>query len=124
MKLAIIIASDPMNGPKGALQSVFYALTLASEYKMKGDEVVIFFNGIGTRWQTEFSKVSHPAHALYNSVRDVVLGVSYGGADVFRAKDGVESRGASLKTDYAPVGMLDSSDLRRYLGDEWSTVVF
>lgn len=72
MKTAIIIMSDPKSGSEEALGRVFNALALASECKQKGDEVAVVFNGTGTRWPGELTKLSHPANGLYNAVRDVV----------------------------------------------------
>ena len=63
MKTAIIILSDPKNGSEEALGRVFNALALASECQQKGDEVAVVFNGAGTRWPAELTKLSHPATA-------------------------------------------------------------
>lgn len=124
MKTAIVIMSDPKNGSEEALGRVFNALALASESKQKGDEVAVVFNGAGTRWPAELTKLSHPANGLYNSVRDVVQGVSSACADVFGAKEGVESCGLPLKKDYALAGTSGLLSLRRYMAEGWHTVVF
>jgi hypothetical protein len=124
MKTAIIIMSDPKSGSEEALGRVFNALALASESKQKGDEVAVVFNGAGTRWPAELTKLSHPANGLYNSVRDVVQGASCGCADFFAAKDGVESCGVPLKKDHALAGTSGLLSLRRYIADGWQTVVF
>jgi hypothetical protein len=88
MKTVVVIMSDPKSGSEEALGRVFNALALASECKQKGDEVAVVFNGTGTRWPVELAKLTHPANALYNSVRDAVQGVSCGCAEVFGAKEG------------------------------------
>lgn len=124
MKTVIVIMSDPKSGSEEALGRVFNALALASECKQKGDEVAVVFNGTGTRWPAELTKLSHPANALYNSVRDVVQGVSCGCAEVFGAKDAVESCGVPLKKDHALAGTAGLLSLRRYVADGWSIVVF
>ena len=124
MKTAIVIMSDPKNGSEEALGRVFNALAMASECKQKGDEVAVVFNGTGTRWPAELSKLSHPANGLYNSVRDVVQGASCGCADVFGAKESVESFGVPLKTDYPLTGTSGLLSLRRYVSEGWNTVVF
>ena len=74
MKAAIVILSDPKSATDEALGRVFNALAFASECKQKGDEVAVVFNGTGTRWPAELTKLSHPASGLYNAVRDVVEG--------------------------------------------------
>lgn len=124
MKTAIVILSDPKNGSEEALGRVFNALALASECKQKGDDVALVFNGAGTRWPAELSKRSHPAHALYQSVRDVVEGASCGCAEVFGAKEAIESCGLPLKQDHALVGTSGLLSLRRYVAEGWQTLVF
>lgn len=124
MKTAIIIMSDPKSGSEEALGRVFNALALAAESKQKGDEVAVVFNGAGTRWPAELTKLAHPANGLYNSVRDVVQGASCGCADVFGAKNGVEACGVPLKKDNALAGTSGLLSLRRYVADGWQTIVF
>ncbi|UVT18249.1 MAG: DsrE family protein (plasmid) [Nitrospira sp.] len=124
MKTAIIIVSDPKSGSEEALGRVFNALALAAESKQKGDEVAVMFNGAGTRWPAELTKLTHPANGLYNAVRDVVQGASCGCADVFGAKDGVEACGVPLKKDNALAGTSGLLSLRQYMADGWQTIVF
>ncbi|MBS0159776.1 MAG: DsrE family protein [Nitrospira sp.] len=124
MKTAIIIMSDPKSGSEEALGRVFNALAVAAESKQKGDEVAVVFNGTGTRWPAELTKLTHPANGLYNSVRDVVQGASCGCADVFGAKDGVEACGVPLMKDNALAGTSGLLSLRQYLVDGWKTIVF
>jgi hypothetical protein len=124
MKTAIIILSDPKSGSEEALGRVFNALALAAECKQKGDKVAVVFNGTGTRWPAELTKLSHPANGLYNSVRDVVDGASCGCAEAFGAKEGVESSGVPLKKDHALAGTSGLLSLRQYVSEGWNTVVF
>ncbi len=124
MKTAIIIMSDPKGGSEEALGRVFNALALASESKQKGDEVAVVFNGAGTRWPAELTKLSHPANGLYNSVRDVVQGASCGCAEVFGATESIQSCGVSMVKDHALAGTAGLLSLRRYIAEGWKTVVF
>ena len=124
MKTVIVMMSDPKSGSEEALGRVFNGLALASECKQKGDEVAVVFNGTGTRWPAELAKLSHPANTLYNSVRDVVQGVSCGCAEVFGAKESVESCGVPLKKDHALAGTAGLLSLRRYIADGWNMMVF
>ena len=124
MKTVIVIMSDPKNASEEALGRVFNALAFASECKQKGDEVAVVFNGTGTRWPAELTKLSHPANALYDSIRDVVQGISCGCAEVFGAKESVQSCGVPLKKDHALAGTAGLLSLRRYVADGWNMVVF
>ncbi len=124
MKTAIVILSDPKSGAEEALGRVFNALALAAECKQKGDEVAVVFNGPGTRWPAELTKLGHPANGLYNSVRDVVQGASCGCAEVFGATESVQSCGVPIVHDNPLPGTAGLLSLRRYLADGWSVVVF
>lgn len=123
MKLAIIILSDPKTGEE-ALGRAFNALATADEALQAGDEVEIVFNGAGTRWPEELTKPSHPAHRLYQGVRQAVKGASCGCAEVFAAKKGVEACGLPLLQDKALAGTPGLSDLRGYVAGGWQTLIF
>ena len=123
MKTAIIILSDPKAGEE-ALGRVFNALAVAQESQQAGNDVEVVFNGAGTRWPEELSKISHPANALYNAVRESVKGASHGCAVVFGATKGVEACGLPLLKDKALAGTPGISNLRRYLAEGWQTLVF
>ena len=124
MKTAIVILSDPKSGAEEALGRVFNALALAAESKQKGDDVAVVFNGPGTRWPAELTKLTHPAHALYQSVRDVVQGASCACAEVFGATESVKACGVASVNDNVLPGTSGLLSLRRYLADGWSVVVF
>ncbi len=124
MKIAIIILSDPKSGTEEALGRVFNALAVAHEALQAGDQVEVVFNGAGTRWPAELSKVSHPANGLYNAVREVVKGASCGCAAVFGATKEVEACGLPLLKSKALAGTPGLSNLRTYLADGWQTLVF
>jgi hypothetical protein len=123
MKIAIVILSDPKAGEE-ALGRVFNALAIAEEAVRVGDEVEVVFNGTGTRWPEELTKVTHPANGLYNAVRETVKGASCGCAAVFGATKGLEACGLPLIKDKALPGTPGISNLRRYLAEGWRTLVF
>jgi hypothetical protein len=106
MKTAIVIMSDSKTVPDEALGRVFNGLTLASECREKGDEVAVMFNGAGTRWPEELVKLSHPAHQLYEAVRDVISGASCACAEMFGATDGVQACGVPIVKDNPLVAQL------------------
>lgn len=96
MKTAVVVYSDPKNGSEESLGRMFNALAATYDFKTKGDEVILIFQGTGTRWIGELKKKEHPAHELFEAVRDKVAGVSCGCADVFGATAEVEKEGYSL----------------------------
>jgi hypothetical protein len=123
IKTAIVILSDPKGGEE-ALGRVFNALAVAHEALQAGDEVEVLFNGAGTRWPEELTKISHPANVLYNAVRETVKGASCGCAAVFGATAGVEACGLPLLKDKTLAGTPGISNLRTYLANGWQTLIF
>lgn len=123
MKIAVIILSDPKSGEE-ALGRAFNALALARESREAGDEVAIEFIGAGTRWPAELSRLAHPAHGLFDAVRDLVVGGSCGCAAAFGATEGLQACGIPLKTGNALPGTPGLSSIRRYLAEGWQTLVF
>jgi len=99
MKAAIVVLADPKTGTEEAFGRVFNALSTAYDYKQKGDEVTILFNGPGTRWSGILTKADHPLNALYKAVEDKVAGVSCGCADAFGAAADAKANGFALLTD-------------------------
>ena len=101
MKAAIIVLSDPSSKFEEAFGRVFNALAAAYDFKNGGDEVMVLFQGTGTRWVGELQKKDNPAHTLYEAVRDRVAGVSRACAEVFGATDEAEKSGFDLIKDNA-----------------------
>ena len=85
-KTAIVIYSDPKSGSEEALGRLFNGLAYAHELKANREEVKVAFAGTGTRWPEIISHLDHPAYGLFNSIKDSVLGVSCGCAELFGAK--------------------------------------
>jgi len=123
MKTAVIIISDPKAGEE-ALARAFNALAVAAEGKQAGDEIEVSFIGTGTRWPEELSKITHPANALYNEVRDLVVGASCACAAVFGATEGLQACGVPEKKDNTAAGPTGLLSLRPYLAAGWQVLVF
>ncbi|MBS0659127.1 MAG: hypothetical protein JSR82_12870, partial [Verrucomicrobia bacterium] len=82
------------------------ALSFAKDARDRGDEVALAFIGTGTRWPKVLSTLGHPAHALYQEVRDSVRGAACGCAEVFGARAEVEACGLPvLQQAEAPNGL-------------------
>ena len=99
MKTAIIILSDPKSGSEESLGRVFNALAAAYDFKQAGEDVIIQFQGAGTRWIAELTKNDHPAHELFQAVSDKIAGVSCGCADVFGGSEDATQSGFDLIKD-------------------------
>lgn len=124
LKAAIIILSDPAAQSEDALGRVFNGLAAAYDFKHRGDEVTILFQGAATRWPGHLAHPDHPVHALYNAVADRVAGVSCGCADVFGAADDASSNGLALVKDNAVPGTSGLPSLRKLVADGYVVLTF
>lgn len=124
MRTAIVILSDPKAGTEEALGRLFNALASAYDFKQNGDDVTLLFQGAGTRWIGEVSKVEHPAHDLFEAIKDTVAGVSCGCADVFGASDSAVKSGFDLIKDNAVPGTTGLPSLRNLIADGYQILTF
>jgi len=123
MKAAIIILSDPQAGEE-ALGRMFNGLAAAYDFKQKGSEVGIYFQGTGTRWPGVLADSAHPIHALYQAVEDQVVGISCGCADVFGAREEAEKAGFDLITDNRVPGTSGLPSIAQIAADGHTTFIF
>jgi hypothetical protein len=124
MPAAIVVLSDPRSGSDDALGRVFNALATAYDFKANGEPVTLLFQGAGTRWIGELVRADHPAHALFEQVRDVVAGVSCGCADVFGAADDATAEGLTLIKHNPVPGTSGLPSLRSLLADGHTVLTF
>ena len=116
--------SDPRSGTDEALGRLLNALAFAHESRAGGDEVEIVFKGAGTRWPGELAQLGHPAHGHYQSVRELVKGVSLGCSVAYGAKDAAVAAGVRLLADAPLPGTPGIAGLRAYYADQWNVAVF
>ncbi|TAK87674.1 MAG: hypothetical protein EPO20_03415 [Betaproteobacteria bacterium] len=124
MKTAIVLLSDPKNGSEESLGRLFNALAAAYDFKQGGDDVQVYFQGAGTRWAGELIKPEHPAHALYNAVKDKVAGVSCGCTDVFGAAEGVTRSGLDLIKENLVPGTSGLPSLQKLVRSGYNVLTF
>lgn len=98
-KTAIVILSDPKHGGEEALGRLFNGLAAAYDIKQTGGDVSIYFQGAGTRWASLITQPEHPVHGLYEALKDNIVGVSCGCADVFGARKEAVASGFDLITE-------------------------
>ena len=123
-KTAIVIFSDPKSGSEEALGRLFNGMFVAYELLEKKHEVALIFQGAGVRWVSELVKPDHPAHALYDAVKDSIVGVCGGCADVFGATQDAKNAGAKLIHEKAIPGTSGIIDLSKYLDAGYRLVAF
>lgn len=124
MKAALVILSDPKAGSEEALGRVFNALAVAYDFKQRGEEVTILFQGAGTRWVGELTKPDHLAHDLFERVLDTVAGVSGGCADVFGATEDAQKSGFDLIKENPVPGTVGLPSLGRLIADGYTVITF
>ncbi len=124
MKAAIVVLSDPKSGSDEALGRFFNALAAAYDFKQRGDDVSILFQGAGTRWIGEVSESDHAAHALFEEVKDKVAGVSCGCADVFGATEDAEKSGFDLIKDNPVPGTPGLPSLQKLAAEGYTVLTF
>jgi len=98
IKVAIVVLSDPKAGEE-ALGRAYNALAAAYDFRTRGHGVQILFQGAGTRWPEQLVREEHPAHALFQQVRESILGASHACAIAFDALDGLDRCGLDLIQD-------------------------
>lgn len=123
-KAAIVIFSDPRSGTEESLGRVFNALAAAYDFKRRGSDVQILFQGAGTRWANELVDPEHPAHGLFTEVKDKVTGVSCGCADVFGAREGAVECGLELITENAVPNTSGLPSLARLTEEGYNILTF
>ena len=122
-KIAIVVLSDPKGGEE-ALGRVFNALAAAYDFKQKQQDVELVFQGTGARWAGVLTEPDHPAHALYQAVRDKVAGVSAACATVFGARADAEQNGFKLIANNAVPGTPGLTSLAQYAADGYTVLTF
>ncbi len=124
MKAAIIVLSDPKSGSEESLGRVFNALATTYDFKQRGADVTLLFQGAGTRWIGELNKSDHPAHGLFEEVKDKVAGVSCGCADVFGGAEEAEKSGFDLIKENAVPGTSGLPSLWQLSSEGYSVLTF
>jgi len=76
------------------------ALTTASEFRDAGDDVLVIFDGAGTRWIPVLADPEHKYHRLLTDVRDRIQGACVYCARAYGVKDVIEGAGIALLDEY------------------------
>ena len=124
MKNAVVVLSDPKTGQEEALGRLFNAMATVYDFKQRGDEVRLYFQGTGTRWVEHLTEPDHPVYDLYEAIKDKVVGVSCGCADVFGARDAAEEGGFDLVRDNSVPGTSGLPSLAGLVADGFNVLTF
>lgn len=124
MKTAIVILYGPTTDPENSLGRVFNALAAAADLKTRGMDVAILFQETGTRWIKELTITTHPAHVLYQDVKDKVIDASESCAAFFRSTDAIEESGVKLINENPIPGTLGFPSLAKLVADGYNIITF
>lgn len=124
MKTAIVILSDPANGREEALGRVFNALATAYDCKTRGTEVIVLFQGAGTRWIAELGRADNPVHGLYTAVQDKIAGASAGCAAFFDTTEDVTSARLALIGENAVPDTPGLPSIARLVNEGYTVITF
>jgi hypothetical protein len=100
-KVAIILHAEP--GTHDAMGRALHALLYTKELKEAGHEVVLIFDGGGTKWISELIKEDNPLAPLYKAVKETgaISGVCEYCVGAFGGETKViEESGLSLASEY------------------------
>ena len=124
MKTVIVIMTDPKSGSDEATSRVLNALGYAEEARRSGDDLALVFAGTGTRWPEELARLSHPANARYNRLRENIVGASRGCAVRNGAADSLQAAGIPLLADNPLPGTPGVASIRRFYAEGWNVSIF
>jgi hypothetical protein len=123
-RAAVVVLSDPNSGSEEALGRLFNALAAVYDFKQRGLDVQLLFQGAGTRWAGELVNREHPAYDLFQTVKDKTAGVSCGCADVFGARESAEACGLDLITENAVPTTTGLPSLARLTAEGYTVLTF
>ncbi|NNM58536.1 MAG: DsrE family protein [Legionellales bacterium] len=119
-KYAVVIFADAKQNTEESLGRTLNALIFANDLKNRGDDVLVFFQGTGTRWIAVLEDSSHPGHALYQAVKENIKGASKACASVFQA----EVTTVPLLSEFDIPGIGGATSLAKYVHEGYSLVSF
>ncbi len=116
-KVAVVVLADTET--HADMGRVANALQTAKELKEAGDNVVIIFDGAGTKWIRELAKDGSPLNPLFNHVKDKIIGACSYCAGAFGAKEDVPSFGVALLDEYE-----GHPSLRKLVSEGYQIITF
>jgi hypothetical protein len=86
--------------------------------------VTVLFQGAATRWIGELTKKEHSFHALFETVKDKVAGVSWACTSVFGATESATQSGYELVKGNPVPGTTGLPSLRRLVCEGYTVLNF
>jgi hypothetical protein len=96
----IVVMSPPGEANPGDQGRMVHAMTLARDLRAAGQQVSVYFHGIGARWLAAMADRNDPftRHygTLFDQISDVAAGCEFCVAKRFGAADGASKLGINL----------------------------
>lgn len=122
-KYAIVVMSEHSEGHPGGQGRMVHALSATKEFMEAGEEVSLWFHGIGVGWLSAFDarydQFTRNYGPLFDEVRPAIGGAcAFCVAKRFGAADSAERLGVTL------VGGDDHHTVAALIGDGWEVLTF
>jgi hypothetical protein len=114
-KAAAVVFADTES--HGDMARAVNALETVKEFQKAGDDVVLIFDGAGTRWIGEFAKSENRSHKLYQAVKGSIAGAC--SAAAFGAKDAIHAEAIPLLDEFER-----HPSLRRLVNNGYEVITF
>jgi hypothetical protein len=100
-KYALVVMSEPGEPSPGQQGRMVHAMTAARDLRTAGEDVTLWFHGIGVMWlsamDTQFDPFTRHYRTLFDEVRDLIGGAcEFCAVKRFGAAPGAESLGVPL----------------------------
>ena len=96
----IVVMSPPGEANPGDQGRMVHAMTLARDLRAAGQQVGVYFHGVGARWLAAMADRNDPftRHygALFDQIRDVAAGCEFCVTNRFGAAEGANRLGVKL----------------------------
>lgn len=93
----LILAGADTHSDLGRLVN---GLVAAKEFKERGDDIKVIFDGGSTAWLHKLIDPEHPAHRLFQQVHEAVEGACQYCAGAFHATEAVRQAKVALLDEY------------------------
>jgi hypothetical protein len=97
---AIVVMSPPGEANPGDQGRMVHAMTLARDLRAAGQQVSVYFHGVGVRWLAAMADRNDPftRHygALFDQIKDATAGCEFCATNRFGAAEGASRLGIKL----------------------------
>lgn len=116
-KACVVLLAD--TDTHEAMGRMANALSTVKEFAEAGDEVMLVFDGAGTRWVPVLETEEHRYHRIYAEITDHIGGACAYCAAAFGVREQIQASRVRLLSEYR-----GHPSLRRFASDGYQIVTF